>query len=244
MQGGITISVVDTALRFSHPIVMLSHDEILAELIRQLDARMVKVKDVAVRLGIAPTRVTEMRHGRRRIQQQEMPALARLLGMEDDDLLTTTRVTRTIEIPHLGKVAQGVWLEQSFVEPDSLESVSYDVRPGDPGPADLFAVTPEGLSMNLLFPPGIQLICRRVPFGFAELRAGDLVVVERTNHDLREMTCKKLKIDAEGAYWLHSESDRPEFQDPWFVGKPDANLHIDTQITIIGKVMRGVIDYS
>lgn len=224
---------------------MVSHDEILAELIRQLDAKTIRVKDVAAKLVIAPTRVTEMRHGRRRIQPQEMQALARLLGLEGKEgALAQSKIARTIQIKHLGKVAQGVWLEQSFAEPDGFETVSYDMRPGDPGPADLFAVTPEGLSMNQVFPPGIQLICRRVPFGFGELRSGDLVVVERTNHDLREMTCKRLYIDTDGVYWLRSESDQPQFQDPWKVGKPDQDMHVDTEITVIGKVMRGVIDYA
>jgi hypothetical protein len=244
MQAGITISVIDTALRFSQPVAMLNHDDILGELIRQLDAKMVKGRDVAAKLNIAPARITEMRKGGRRIQPNEMPILAKLLGLEEDAPLATTRIAKTIEIPHLGRVAQGIWLEQTFAEPDALDTVSYDMRPGDPGAADLFAVTPEGQSMNLRFPPGIQLICRRVPFGFAELRSGDLVVVERTNHDLREMTCKLLKVDADGAYWLHSESDQPQFQDPWFVGKPDDTMHIDTEIRVIGKVLRGVIDYS
>ncbi len=235
---------MDTPFPFPQRADMLDHDDILAELIRQLDEKLIKGRDVAARLGVAPARITEMRQGGRRIQPHEMPILARLLGLEGDSPLSQSRISRTIQIPHLGKVAQGVWLEQSFADPDNPDSVSYDVRPGDPGAEDLFAVTPEGLSMNLIFPPGIQLVCRRVPFGFGELRAGDLVVVERKAHDLHEMTCKRLAIDEDGVYWLKSDSDQPQFQSPWHVGKPDATMHIDTEITVIGKVVRGIIDYA
>ena len=98
--------------------------------------------------------------------------------------------------------------------------------------------------MNLVFPPGIRLICRRVPYGLQELRAGDLVVVERTSHELRELTCKRLVIDEDGVYWLKAESDHPQFQNPWRIGKPDEDHHADVEVTVIGKVIRGVIDYE
>lgn len=241
-QEKITISVIDTALRFPQRAGMLGHDEILAELVRQLDARMIKAKDVAIKLAIAPARVTEMRKGERRLQPREMPIVAAMLGMSEQP--QALKAVRSVQIPHLGKVAQGVWLEQSYADPENQEYVAYDMEPGDPGPDQLFSVTPEGLSMNLIFPPGIKLICRRVPFGFGQFKSGDLVIVERMAHDLCEMTCKQVVIDDDGIFWLRSRSDQPQFQEPIRIGKPNNGHHLDTEIRIIGKVIRGVIDYG
>lgn len=77
------MSVIDAALRFSQCSGMLDHDEILAELVRRLDAKTVKANAVAEHLKIAAPRVTEMRNGARRIQPHEMAKLARFLGIAD-----------------------------------------------------------------------------------------------------------------------------------------------------------------
>lgn len=98
--------------------------------------------------------------------------------------------------------------------------------------------------MNLRFKPGTLLICRRIPFGSGQYRSGSLVIAERTAHDLREMTCKVLRIDEDGVYWLHSESDQPQFQEPWRVGRPDEDHHVDHEIAVIAKVVREVIDHD
>lgn len=227
---------------------MIEHDALLAELIRQIDDKRIKQADVAAALGIAPARVAEMRKGDRRIQAREMATLARLLGVdgaEPEAVVTPKKVQSSTAIPVLGKVAAGVWLEQSVDDPASRRFVPYDRLPGDPGVADLFAVIPEGASMNKTFPEGIVLICRRVPFGFAEVAAGDLVIVEREAHDMREMTCKRLAIDEEtGDFLLLSESDRPEFQKPIRVPRSAENEIVDSEVTIIGKVERGVLDFA
>lgn len=62
---------------------MLKHEAIREELIRQLDAKIIKGKDVAAALGIDPARITEMRKYERRVQAEEEEILARLLGMVD-----------------------------------------------------------------------------------------------------------------------------------------------------------------
>lgn len=225
---------------------MIEHDALLAELIRQIDDKRIKQADVAAALGIAPARVAEMRKGDRRIQAREMAPLARFLGVDGAEPPPIVKtVQSSTSIPVLGKVAAGVWLEQSVDDPASRRFVPYDRLPGDPGVADLFAVIPEGASMNKTFPEGIVLICRRVPFGFAEVAAGDLVIVEREAHDMREMTCKRLALDEEtGDFLLLSESDRPEFQKPIRVPRSDENEDVDNGVTIIGKVERGVLDFA
>lgn len=243
MQQAITISVIDSAMRFSHNAAMLSANEIREELIRQLDRGTVQAIDVARKLGVAAARVTEMKKRTRRVQQDEMQILAELLGMVQGGNNESRRIIETHKIKNLGKVAQGVWLEESYTAPDEHEFVEYDRMHGDPGIEDLFAVTPEGQSMNLEFLPGTKLICRYTVFDNGNLMDDDRVIVERANHDLRELTCKILKFDAEGNAWLHSNSDQPQFQDPWFMGKPDQELHVDTEIRIIGRVIRAVRSY-
>lgn len=244
MQVPITISVIDTPLRIPQSGGMLDHDEILRELVRQLDTGKVKAKDVAVKLKIAPARVTEMRQGNRRIQSGEMATLAGYLGMTQGSFPMTTQIRQTIDIPDYGKVAQGVWLEQTYADPDNPEFVPYDMRDGDPGPGDLFAVTPEGASMNLAFKQGTRLICRKIPFGTGAYKPGNYVIAQRTAHDLYEMTVKRLEVDDEGVYWLHSESDQPQFKQPWRIGRPDDGHHQDDEISILGKVVREVVIYE
>lgn len=248
-QALITKSVIDGALRFPQLTEMLTHDEILAELKRQLADKTVSGAAVARKLNIAPARVTEMKNDERRIQQTEMPALAAFLGMVADTPTTKIKdIESTEDITSLGRVAQGVWLEQSMAEPDprDLPRVAYDRVKGDPSAKDLFAVEPEGTSMNVPFPlPNMQLICRRVPFGDGNFKSGDLAIVQRTAHDLCELTCKRVRIDDEGVFWLHCESTDPQYRDvSWRIGKPDEAHHNDIEVTFIGKVLRAVVNYS
>ncbi len=63
---------------------MFTHDEIRAELIRQIDAHTVTQAAVARRLKIPASRVSEIRSGARRIQPDEMPALVSFLGMASE----------------------------------------------------------------------------------------------------------------------------------------------------------------
>ena len=243
MQADVTISVIDSILRFPQCAGMLTADEIREELIRQLEADKVQAADIARALCIAPARVTEMKKRDRRVQQNEMQKLAELLGMVEPLPENFQPVLETHKIRNLGKVAQGLWLEEAHTLPDEPEFIEYDRMSGDPGAHDLFAVTPEGLSMNLEFQPGTRLICRYTVFEHGYLMNEDRVIVERANHDLRELTCKIIRFDNEGVAWLHSNSDQPQFQEPWRLGKPDNGLHIDNEIRVVGRVIRAVRVY-
>lgn len=153
--------------------------------------------------------------------------------------ITTMEQTRTV--PHLGKVAAGVWRDSSsYDQADDPTSMTIDSMPGDAA-EELFAVTVEGPSMNRTIPDNATLVCRRVAYSFMEASPGDLVIVERRNHDLLERTCKRLAIE-DGHFMLLCESDRPEFQEPIPIGKPDRDIHIDNEIVIVGVVLRAVVD--
>lgn len=243
LQQGITITVIDRPAAIAQRAAMPTLEEIRAELIRQIDTGRIKQAAVARHLGLAPARIAEIRNGTRRLAAKELAPLAEFLGLIEPERQIGRDVVRTIMIPHLGKVAQGLFLEQSLNGAEAPESVPYDISAGDPVPSDLFAVTPEGGSMNKIFAPGLRLICQRVPFGSGDYRSGDLVIVERTAHDLRELTCKRLRVDDSGNAWLESESTLPEFAEPWFIGKPDENHHTDMEICIIGRALRGIVDF-
>lgn len=132
-----------------------------------------------------------------------------------------------------GVVAAGVWREQtSWTEPRYSIEVGPNPIPG----TERFAVRNEGESMNKTIPSGSDLECIRVSFGVIEPRPGDLVIVERNNHDLTEMTCKRLDIE-DDIWVLRCESYDPEFQYVIRLGKPDRNLFVDNEIRIIGIVI-------
>src|SRR3546814_11739874 len=82
MQEAITKTVIDRLFAISQCRLMLTADDILDELIRQIDAKKVTQADVARHLGIPPPRVKEMHKRTRRVQQREMKSLANFLGME------------------------------------------------------------------------------------------------------------------------------------------------------------------
>lgn len=246
-QALFTNSVIYGSLRLPQLTGMLTHDQIRDELLRQLEAKKITGAEVARKLGIAPARVTEIKKDERRIQQDEMPILAEMLGLSDTSAPPVQPIVSLNEVPFLGGVAQGTWLEQSMIVEDQSErkTIAYDRMAGDPSAEDLFAVKPKGTSMNLAFPdPRTILICRRIPFANGDFKPGDYVIAERTAHDLMEYTCKRVEMDDDGFYWLHSESDDPRWQEPWRIGKPDEDFHSDQQVSVIGKVVRIVIDFE
>lgn len=222
---------------------MLTADAIREELIRQLEAEKVENKQVAIHLGIAPARVTEMKNRTRRVQQREMQPLAELLGMsKPEPKVTPVQSVEPVKV--WGKVAQGVWLEETEPDAAPVKYVEYDRLPGDTAPVELFAVTPDGTSMNQAFLPHTELICRRIGGTDGWVFDGDYVIAERTNHDLRELTCKRVRKDGQGRFWLHSESDDPRYKEPWLVGKKGDGEHTDNEVRIIGKVIRAIRDYE
>lgn len=149
---------------------------------------------------------------------------------DDDDWVEVT-----------GAVAAGRWLAQT----EWPTGERYEVRFGPPpyAGAKRFAVRMEGLSMNRTIQPGSDLECLWIKFSNVPPAPGDLVIVERTAHDLTEMTCKRLDRDAEG-WLLRSESTEPEFQEPIRIGEPDPGAGTDEGIAVIGIVLSAKQDLA
>lgn len=140
----------------------------------------------------------------------------------------------------IGTVAAGVWRQQSDIPRD--EGLTMKVGPNPFPGTDRFALKLEGMSMNKTILPNSLLECRRIPFGAAELRPGDLVIVQRNNHDLTELTCKRLDVDGED-WILRCESYEPEFQDVIHIGRPSEDVFVDNEIAVIGVVLSARQDF-
>ncbi|MDV3479859.1 LexA family protein [Sphingobium yanoikuyae] len=145
-QEMITMSVIDPGLRFPQCAVMLSHDEILAELKLQVAEKRFTQKALADHLGIAPPRIAEMLQGQRRIQPHELPKLVDWLGMQED------RPPAARPIPLLGEVPGGNWREAVRQSRRSIPS------PDPSMPSSAYALRVVGDSMDLHVPDGAMII--------------------------------------------------------------------------------------
>ena len=138
------MSVIDDQLRFPQNGSMVTHDQILAELIKQLDAKTVTGKAIADLLNIAPARITEMKKGARRIQPDEMAVLAKFFSMGQTE--SANNNTHIVWVPVIGMAAAGSWRE-------AITFPSYVVpHHRMPGCNQAFAVEVHGDSMDLLLP--------------------------------------------------------------------------------------------
>src|SRR3546814_12231700 len=113
--------LIESILDISQGRLMLTADDIVDELIRQIDAKKVTPADVARHLGIPPPRVKEMHERTRRVQQREMKSLANFLGMEG--------AVQTGAAPWLPDERSIVRILAAGLEPLSQSSVHEDHLP-------------------------------------------------------------------------------------------------------------------
>lgn len=151
---------------------MVTADQILQEMHRWVSSGRLLQKDIAAELGIAPARVNEMLKGRRRVQQSEMPVLARLFGMEADPESNVRRIKR------VGRVPAGS-LREALQETTDTVEVSANL------PKGVFALEVDGESMNKIAPFGADVI---VDPADTSLFSGDLYVL---GNQVGEFTFKR-----------------------------------------------------
>lgn len=136
------MSVIYGALRFSHGVPMVTHDEILAELRNRIKKRGTAAA-LARLLEVPANRITEIKDGRRRIQQNEMPVLAEFFGMGE---VETESETNVVWVPVIGIAAAGAWRE-------AIEMPAFLVpQIRTPNCNKAFAVQVDGDSMNQILP--------------------------------------------------------------------------------------------
>lgn len=148
--------VIDRALRFPQCHGMLTHDQIVAELRAQIAQRRFTQKSLSDHLRIAPARVTEVLKGERRIQQSEMPAVAKWLGLsESDDAVAPSILEGAMpvaSIPLLGEVPAGPWRE-------AIRTSHHFIPAPQPGmPKSAYALTVSGDSMDKIVQDGATII--------------------------------------------------------------------------------------
>ncbi|WP_053058578.1 LexA family protein [Sphingomonas paucimobilis] len=153
--------VIDAPLRNSQCAFMVTHDELMRTLHNWISTGKARQKDIADELKIAPPRVSEMLRGARRIQQDEMPILARYFGLEEPENSNVRKIKR------VGRVPAGQ-LRQALADSEDTVVVGADL------PKDVFALEVDGESMNLLAPFGADVI---VDPNDKSLFAGDLYVI-------------------------------------------------------------------
>lgn len=185
---------------------------------------------------------------------KKIAAVVEPLGVDRSEVFQLAGVTGELQVPTAdrsgddggwvtvtGAVAAGVWRQET----DWPAGEQYDVNFGaSPYPrSKRFAVRMEGLSMNRTIQPGADLECLWVKFSSVPPMPGDLVIVERQNHDMMELTCKRLAVIGD-QYALVCESHEPEFQEPIFIGKADNGSFVDDEIRIIGIVLSAKLDLA
>jgi SOS-response transcriptional repressor LexA len=132
--------------------------------------------------------------------------LAPILKTTSEYLLTGTTpaapIYETANIPVIGRVAAGVWLEEDedmAQEPMGYIPFSIDTRHKN---KRQYARKVEGESMNMICPNNSFVVIaasNNLP------RDGDIVIVKRTNGHLVERTLKRVR-EIEGNVELHPES--------------------------------------
>lgn len=141
--------VMAPALRFPQCAGMgiVTHDQIREALLSALKERRFSGREVADFLGVAQSRITEIKKGERRIQQHEMDVLAEFLGLGQAEQPETS-ISNVVMVPVIGIAAAGSWQ-------DAVElPVYYIPRMRVKGENQAFAVEINGDSMDRIMPHG------------------------------------------------------------------------------------------
>lgn len=144
-----------------------------------------------------------------------------------------TPITSRVEI--VDYVQAGKWRETIGLPDDDRYFVPmFDER----YTADqLFGVEVRGDSMNLEYPPGRILICRKFdPMIELPPVGKDVIIRRRSAEGLIETTVKALEVDDHGKGWLAPKSTNPEWQKEEFRHNGDGD-HDDIDTEIIGVVI-------
>lgn len=209
---------IDPPLRFSHYGAMATTDEVYNELIRRLEAKEVKGKDIATLLGTHPSRISEIRknNGKRALKAKEVDTLAQFFGM--GDVSANDDASSVIWIPVIGIASAGSWREATQIS-------SYAVPlPHAPGRANCFGVEVFGDSMDKVMSEGSIAIVNP-----DDKRLYDGRVYLISNHEF-EATIKRYRTNPAR---FDPDSHNPEHQ-PIYVD--------EHQISVIGRVVHYVGD--
>jgi SOS-response transcriptional repressor LexA len=146
--------------------------------------------------------------------------------------LTDRKPLTVGSIPYRGVVAAGLWAEAGDALSEPEEWLPFNPVPQYPEGA-VYCLTVQGDSLDKIAPHGTTLVVVDLLASGIPIRAGDLVVVERSRDGggLVETTAKRVR-EANGGLELYPESNNPKWQ-PIMI--PRANDQ-DVTIRVIGRV--------
>jgi transcriptional regulator with XRE-family HTH domain len=173
---------------------------------RWMRAHDVDQQTLAARVGRSQSTVSRWLNGAIP-DGKNLNVLSKVTGVPIADMLALD-AQPTGSIPLVGVVSAGQWGEALTLEIDEQEFVPVPVRDAE----NAFAVRVEGRSMDLRYPPGTLLICKRFEDLGRGPQCGERVIVQRRAGSLWEATCKKLVEDDDGVPWLVPESSDPRHQ--------------------------------
>ena len=136
------------------------------------------------------------------------------------------------EIPILGTVAAGAWLEVDGTSDDYIEREYIPVPPDPRHPIKAsYGLVVSGTSINKIATAGDVLVCLSTISTGLEVEHGDLVIVERVRQQegLREVTAKRVRRYADRIE-LAPESTDPRWQEPIILWYNQQGDHEDVRI--------------
>jgi SOS-response transcriptional repressor LexA len=155
---------------------------------------------LAAALGITQPRVSEIIRGKRKVKSTEIPQAASYLGMPPPDQLAP-ELFEVGEIPVIGEVAAGLWMEVADTSEEPLEMLPF--VPALSTKAS-YALRVRGDSVDKIAPDGSYVICADIGITGAAIENDDLVIVERlqAQGSMREVTVKRVRLKKDGIVLL------------------------------------------
>ena len=204
-------------------------------------------EQLAAEIGTTKSKVSKLERGDQRLDTGWMSKLAGALGVSPVDLLVAPSMKSEPEqelrpaklkqarIPIIGNVAAGKWLEIDPLNQDEqpLDYINFIPDSNLPLPIT-FGLVVEGPSLNKIAPPGSVLICVSLADAGMEALNGQLIVVERSrdNHELVEITAKRVRYKPSGAVELWPESNHPDWQDPIILDGKDTRIEVEVKAVV------------
>ena len=183
---------------------------------------------LAQAMGITQPQIYRLLHAERSLRAEEIPAVERYL---DEPFpypqiaigIITDAPSMGGQMPVLGRVAAGVWMEQESAVDAEIATIPMAADPAFPQRRQ-FAVQVYGDSMDKVLPDGAYAIV--VAADGQQPNHNDLVIVRRSRGGLIERTIKRFALTASGAE-LRPESQNPQHKPLLLTGDDDTTIEIE-----------------
>jgi SOS-response transcriptional repressor LexA len=168
--------------------------------------------DLAKAVGMRQQGIQSIEEGKSQ-RPRKLREIAAALRTTEDWLLGETPLNeipaelfQVGEIPVIGEVAAGLWLEVGTMPEEPLEMLPF--VPALSTKAS-YALRVRGNSVDKIAPDGAYLICADIGTSGAAIENDDLVIVERlqAQGSMREVTVKRVRLKKDGLVLLPESTD-------------------------------------